>query len=367
LTSNRKTSVVIFLPNLLVGGAEETTLRLIDYLLKLDYKINLVVATNKISDFYKIPTDINYINLYSKRLATSFWKALRTIKTLDPDLVFSTLWYSNLLTVIICKILNKHSVIREAGLDYRSQASFSNKFFKLIASFFYRKADKVIAISDSLNQNIQNELKVRKSNISTIYNPVENYFDRKYLENNDLRKYFSKTSVNTVIALSAIRFDHIKFSYNLFLAIKNIKEIDIRLLLVGDGNKRDEIQQFLSQNQIEEKVVLLDWTDNIYSFINSCDLYISSSKFEGLGNAYLAAQLLKIKCLSSNIPASNEINEIFKNGESFNDEVEDIMSKIVKTVNQPELIDDIPLETINMFSEDVCFGKYHEIFSMVNK
>ena len=57
MTSNRKTSVVIFLPNLLVGGAEETTLRLIDYLLKKDYKINLVVATNKISDFYKIPTE----------------------------------------------------------------------------------------------------------------------------------------------------------------------------------------------------------------------------------------------------------------------------------------------------------------------
>ena len=36
------------------------------------------------------------------------------------------------------------------------------------------------------------------------------------------------------------------------------------------------------------------------------------SKFEGLGNSYVAAQLLNRKCLSSNIPASNEVNNIFK-------------------------------------------------------
>ena len=367
MISNKPTSIVIFLPNLLAGGAEETTLNLINYLLRRNYKIHLIVATNQISDFYKIPEGINYINLNSNRLGTSFWRAWRTIKNLNPDLVFSTLWYSNLLIIIICKFLNKYCIVREAGLDYRTGGSISNKMFKIFASLLYKKADKVIAISESLNQNIQKELKVKNSNIVTIYNPVENFFDRKKLDYLDLKVYFNTTSANTYTALSAIRFDEIKFSYNLFLAIKKIKEIDIRLLLIGDGHKKDKIKQFIHQNQIEDKIILLDWTDNIYSFINSCDLYISSSKFEGLGNAYLAAQLLKRKCLSSNIPASNEINEIFKNGESFNDEVGDIMFKIVRAITHPELAEELPTETIKMFSEEECFNKYHEIFSRVIK
>ena len=111
----------------------------------------------------------------------------------------------------------------------------------------------------------------------------------------------------------------------------------------------------------------MNWTEKIYSLINSCDLYISSSKFEGLGNAYLAAHLLNKKCLSSNIPASNEINRLFNNGDSFNDEVGDIMSKIEKVISQPELTDKIPTEILKMFSEDKCFGKYQEIFSKVIK
>ena len=50
---------------------------------------------------------------------------------------------------------------------------------------------------------------------------------------------------------------------------------------------------------------------NVYDFIFSCDAYVSPSRFEGLGNAYIAAQLLNKKCLSSNIDASVEINNIF--------------------------------------------------------
>ena len=126
MISNKPTSIVIFLPNLLPGGAEETTLNLINYLLRRNYKIHLIVATNQISDFYKIPEGINYINLNSNRLGTSFWRAWRTIKNLNPDLVFSTLWYSNLLIIIICKLLNKYCIVREAGLDYRTGGSLSN-------------------------------------------------------------------------------------------------------------------------------------------------------------------------------------------------------------------------------------------------
>lgn len=326
-----------------------------------------MVATNKISKFYQIPKNVNYINLNSKRLITSFWKAFKLFRKLKPNLVFSTLWYSNLLTIVICKILKTKCIVREAGLDYRSGVTFTNKIFKLTTSLLYRRADKVIAISDSLNKNIQSQLKVEESKILTIYNPVESYFDRSILKQYDLREHFNNTTNQTYVALSAIRFDDIKFSYKLFLAIKEINKIDVRLLLVGDGHKKDEIEEFLFQNQIDEKVILLNWTEKIYSLINSCDLYISSSKFEGLGNAYLAAHLLNKKCLSSNIPASNEINRLFNNGDSFNDEVGDIMSKIEKVISQPELTDKIPTEILKMFSEDKCFGKYQEIFSKVIK
>ena len=55
LIDNKNISILVFLPNLLVGGAEETTLKLVDYLAKHNYKVNLVVATNKISSVYEIP------------------------------------------------------------------------------------------------------------------------------------------------------------------------------------------------------------------------------------------------------------------------------------------------------------------------
>lgn len=354
---------MIFLPNLLVGGAEETILNFIEYLKKKNYKVTLVIATNKISNFYQIPENIEYINLNSKRLILSFRKALITIKSVKPDIVLSTLWYSNLLTIVVCRLLNIKCIVREAGLDYRSEGNFKSYFLKILTSFLYKKANKIIAISNSLNENLQDELGIDKSNIVTIYNPVDSYFKRKELKQFNLNKFFNSTTEQTIIAVSGIRFDKIKFSYNLFLAIKKIDQIDVRLLLIGDGLEKDKIKKYLIDNKIEDKIVVLDWTNKIYNFIYSCDLYVSSSKYEGLGNSYLAAQLLNKKCISSNIPASNEINSIFQNGISFNDNVDEIKLSILDAVqrqkNQNSNFDDI----VSIFTEDKCFSKYCDIFS----
>lgn len=366
MKNNNEPSILIFLPNLLVGGAEETILNLIEYLNKMNYKVTLVVATNKISNFYQIPENINYINLNSKRLILSFIKAFKTIKSVNPDIVFSTLWYSNLLIIVICKLLNKKCIVREAGLDYRSGKNFSSYLYKLLTSFLYKRANKIIAISNSLKTNLQNELGIKDSEIVTIYNPVESYFNREKLEQYNLGSYFNDITEDTIIAVSAIRFDKIKFSYNLFLAIKQIDDFDIRLLLIGDGPEKSQIKNFITQNKIEKKIITLDWTNNIYSYINSCDIYVSSSKFEGLGNSYVAAQLLNRKCLSSNIPASNEVNNIFKNGISFNDNVNEIKSKIIEVVLNSKNKNDNLHDTINLFTEDKCFGVYCDIFKAVS-
>lgn len=363
MKTNSKTSILIFLPNLLVGGAEETILNFIQYLKKKNYKVTLVLATNKISDYYQIPENIEYVNLNSKRLILSFLKALKTINKVKPDIVLSTLWYSNLLIIVVCRLLKIKCIVREAGLDYRVGNNMKSYFFKVLTSLLYKKANKVIAISNSLNENLQDELGIDKSNIVTIYNPVESYFKREQLKQFDLKKYFNNTTEETITAVSAIRFDKIKFSYNLFLAIKKIDQIDVRLLLIGDGLEKDQIKKYLIDNKIEDKIVVLEWTNKIYNFIYSCDLYISSSKYEGLGNSYLAAQLLNKKCISSNIPASKEINSIFQNGTSFNDNVDEIKLSILDAVqrqkNQKSNFDDI----VSLFTEDKCFSKYCDIFS----
>ena len=137
-------------------------------------------------------------------------------------------------------------------------------------------------------------------------------------------------------------------------------------MFVGEGHKRDDIKKFLVDNDIDDKVTLLDWQKNIHSFIYSSDLYVSSSKYEGLGNAYLAAQLLQKKCLSSKVPASLEINSIFRNGDSFKDEIEDMVNKIIYTIRQPEKISSLPKQTVSLFEEEFCFDKYCKIFSKVS-
>ena len=90
-----------------------------------------------------------------------------------------------------------------------------------------------------------------------------------------------------------------------------------KLLILGDGIEKENYKDLINKHQLEGNVYLCGWVENVYDFIFSCDAYVSPSRFEGLGT-YIAAQLLNKKCLSSNIDASVEINNIFNAGMVFN-------------------------------------------------
>ena len=57
--------------------------------------------------------------------------------------------------------------------------------------------------------------------------------------------------------------------------------------------KKEEYETLIESGDLKEKIAILNWQNNIYDFIYSCDFYISTSTNEGLGNAYLASHLLE--------------------------------------------------------------------------
>ena len=108
-----------------------------------------------------------------------------------------------------------------------------------------------------------------------------------------------------------LELDKIKGVDYLIESFKNLKKENVKLLILGDGIEKENYKDLINKHQLEGNVYLCGWVENVYDFIFSCDDYVSPSRFECLGNAYIADQLLNKKCLSSNIDASVEINNIF--------------------------------------------------------
>ena len=74
---------------------------------------------------------------------------------------------------------------------------------------------------------------------------------------------------------------------------------DTVLLLVGDGELRDEIANKATRLNIDDKVIFLGVVPNVYDYEQAMDLFLMTSHHEGLPLSLVEAQVSGLPCLVS--------------------------------------------------------------------
>lgn len=85
---------------------------------------------------------------------------------------------------------------------------------------------------------------------------------------------------------------------------------DVRLLLIGDGPQREEMEQECSRLGIQDFVCIAGQQPQIERFYPAMDLLVLPSIFEGIGVALLEAQASGLHCLASDqVPREAAVTE----------------------------------------------------------
>ena len=104
-----------------------------------------------------------------------------------------------------------------------------------------------------------------------------------------------------------------KDQITLLKAAKLLKnKLNFEIIIMGRGILRKKLQNFISANELNNIVRLIDFKQNPYPYIVNSDLFILTSKFEGLPNVLLEAIVLKKFVISTNCPTGPK--EILDNG-----------------------------------------------------
>lgn len=72
-----------------------------------------------------------------------------------------------------------------------------------------------------------------------------------------------------------------------------------RLVLAGDGPLRKKVEKLVAARKIRDKVVFLGKYDKMEDLLQSFDVYLQPSRFEGLSIVLLEAQAAGLRCLAS--------------------------------------------------------------------
>lgn len=141
--------------------------------------------------------------------------------------------------------------------------------------------------------------KMGKVMILTNAIPVDQYrYDTKCRD--DVRRCY-KIEENTIVMGMVARFSRQKnhlFTLDLVKRLQERKN-DVKLLLVGDGELRDDISKRVEELCIENEVIMTGVVSDVHRYLQAMDIVLMPSFNEGLGIALIEAQTNGMSCVVS--------------------------------------------------------------------
>ena len=310
-----KKKILFFMPSFEGGGVEKNLILVANFFAKKPIELKLITASKKYKKNFN-----NKINFISPN--SHIWDKLGRIPKYFISLYLLFLEYlkdknfivfcfqGNIFCILFCKFFKIKIVIRPNS----SPAGWSkNTIKKKIFSKVFNLADKIIVNSYDFKKELKKKFNI---NSTTIYNPLNSKDIIKLSKYKIKKTYFNKNSLKII---SVGRLVDQKDHMTLLKAINEIKnKIRISLLIIGEGKNKKIIKEFISNNNLEKSVKLKDYTKNPFPYIKQADVFILTSKFEGLPNVLLEAITLKKFVISTDCPTGpNEILDGGKGGLLF--------------------------------------------------
>lgn len=213
----------------------------------------------------------------------------------------------------------------------------NNREFAPVVEFGINKSDGVTAVSKQLREQTYENFEI-KNEIKVIYNFID--FDRfKPIDKNHFKKALSPNGEPILTHVS--NFRKVKRVDEVVKVFHKIyQEIPCKLLLIGDGPERRNVEETCRKIGLCHEVRFLGKQDAVEEILNISDLFILPSENESFGLAALEAMACRVPVISSNAGGLPEINIHGETG--FLSDVGDVKTmgeNALKILRNPEVLE----------------------------
>ncbi|MFW6139755.1 MAG: glycosyltransferase family 4 protein [Acidobacteriota bacterium] len=190
-------------------------------------------------------------------------------------------------------------------ISRRVDFPLKNNYFSKIK--YRRDIDMIIAISEGVKKVLvssgieQKKIRVVPSGID--YSPFENISSNDYLH-----RELGFTKNDFLVGIVAHLADHKGHKYLIEAAsILKKKASHIKLVIVGKGPLRMELDQKAKELGVEDIVLFLGFREDIPQIMASLDLFVLSSYLEGMGTSILDAMASRLPVVATEVGGIPEV------------------------------------------------------------
>ena len=299
----QKTRVAVVLPDFRMGGAETMVSRLVSHLdlSQLDVEV-ICISGDKLDNHLEHDIEdhgvpIKYLHKKPGLSFSAFFKLGKELSRFKPDIIHSHLaggFYSSLWILFHRRKMMIQTVHSVPSLEFE-------KAKRMVFSALYKRGKAVpVAITETIRSLVRKEYKVKK-NVELIFNPV------------DVSKFSSEKKIkhDNFTFIMVGRLSKVK---NQILALEAFNDLqkdypDIRLLFLGDGPERENLESYVDKNSLKDKVQFVGAVTNVQSFMAKADAFLLSSDYEGLPLVLLEAMASKLLVVSTDVGGIRDIVE----------------------------------------------------------
>jgi L-malate glycosyltransferase len=180
-----------------------------------------------------------------------------------------------------------------------------NASFTPTVTFGINKSDGVTAVSESLRKET-----LEAFNITKDIKVITNFIDFARFRKSD-KDHFKKAIApnGEKILIHTSNFRKVKRVEDCIRIFQKVyKEVPAKLLLIGDGPERENVERLARETCVGHEVRFLGKQDAIEELLAVADLFLMPSGSESFGLAALEAMACEIPVISTNIGGLPEVN-----------------------------------------------------------
>lgn len=295
---------VVFFAQDGIGGAERVMVTLANLLANSNYDVRFVLINNPNSNSKSLSTLIEGKFEFKRifwRGQIQFLKALYySIKEFSPELIFSSAMHINQRLLLFKPLFkNVKFIVRNDNYLYTIPG-----FKRATLKYTYRLADAIIGQTEEMGIELR-YLGLSPQKIHVVRNPVDTGMIDSKLKS---ESPFDKDD-KSIKFIGCGRFSYQKgfdILVKAFVSVKN-RIPNSKLFLLGntdygDGEVYTKVKDIIVKNNMEKDVVCTGHVDNPFIYIKYADVFVLSSRWEGLPNVLLESEYIgtpsaSVKCI----------------------------------------------------------------------
>jgi len=212
-----------------------------------------------------------------------------------------------------CKvIINVHDIMSNL-VNYTKLKNYQKRLLFLFIRLLYRHADAIIAVCEGVKRDLVEYFGVPIDKVTVIHNPIDiEQIHRLAAEPvmdilDDNKNYYLIVAVGRLAKVKG-------FDILIQAVARLIKELDVRLIIIGDGEERSNLLRLTKELRVDGVVCFLGWQSNPWKYMARADVFVLSSLVEGFPNVIGEAMALGLPVLATN--CSPGVRELLEDGKS---------------------------------------------------